>query len=116
MPESDTKTLTCRIQHMTKETLTPFLMFFHIPHPCAPLTTLAHHPPLASPYLEAITCLHKCVTSFPNRQSHFPSKAWLNNPIFQIPKPLDSTGYTTFSQATSENLKTSLDLPQGKFL
>ena len=54
--------------------------------------------------------------SFPKGQSHFPSKAWLNNPIIQIPKTPASTGHTTFSQATSEYLNTLVDLPYRKFL
>lgn len=73
-------------------------------------STISNAPaPLASPYLDAITWHHKQLTFFLNRHNHLQSKAWLNNPIFRIPKPPASTGKHTLSQATDGYLNSSSD-------
>ena len=87
------------------------LILLHIPHPWAPLTPLVHQPPLASPYLSAITWRHNRWFSIPNCHNHFLSKALLNSPTLQIPKPPHSTSKHTLSQATKGYLKTSSEAP-----
>ena len=117
MPKLNTKTLSRHIQHMTKETLRPLPNV--LPHPTTMCSSNSFSAPatIAFPIFGGYELMPQvCVTSFPKHQSHFPSKSWLNNPILRIPKPFASTGHTTFSQATSEYLNTSVDLPHRKFL
>ena len=88
------------------------LILRHNPQPWALLQTLVLHSPFPSPYFMPMTLLHRWEVSWPYLQSHFPNRAWLNDTKLRIPNPPNSRGKQTFSQATKEYLKHSVEEPQ----
>lgn len=85
-----------------------FLLVFHNLTLYHSLPSWEHHPPIFSPNLADITCLHDLSLSTTNLKHHVPRKDLLSIDIFLIPNPTLLLSKQTIDQLTKWSFFTKM--------